>query len=165
MSNDVCVIFLDIDGVLLPFGDDVILQDDHFPNPCLKSLNSLIESVGLSSCYLVLSSTWRMDIHSINYIYQEFNRYGSLLGEIKEFASMTNKSLHSTRYEEICDWLNNHKPIDIQMKSWVVLDDDEESCITTQTKKDNEFNEKCVIVNSKTGMTMEDTRKAITILS
>jgi hypothetical protein len=51
------VIFLDVDGVVLPFGPG--LNEDHadlFPLPCLEALNSIVEASGAT---IVLSSTWR----------------------------------------------------------------------------------------------------------
>jgi len=58
MSRPTCVVFLDVDGVLLPFGDGAAAgpADGGFPDAPLAALSAILEASGAT---VVLSSTWR----------------------------------------------------------------------------------------------------------
>ena len=74
-SSKQIIIFLDIDGVLLPFGYQ---EEDNrlFPQCTLDALAHVLEQVPNSQ--LVLSSTWRVQARFIHTIVQELRAYGGV---------------------------------------------------------------------------------------
>jgi len=67
-------VLLDIDGVLLPFGDGVSNDDDSnfdFKESCLSALSKIISATAAT---IVLSSTWRAVPSSQAHIISEFKR-------------------------------------------------------------------------------------------
>ena len=107
------IVFLDIDGVLLPFGDDVPSVSPSsagaFSDEALAALSHLIVQ---TDAKLVLSSTWRASVAAQAEIIREFARYAAIhggpLGEIHGFEHMTSTSTYDVRQREIWDWLQRH---------------------------------------------------------
>lgn len=65
-------VLLDIDGVLLPFGDGVSDDSDFdFKESCLGALSKIINA---TKATIVLSSTWRAVPSSQAHIISEFKR-------------------------------------------------------------------------------------------
>jgi len=102
--NGLRLIFLDIDGVLLP-----IVAGSHnqtFPDRCLSALSRVLDATGAT---IVLSSTWRVDTSAIDHITEEFKRFArehaGPLGEVLGFQYMTDPQNHSVRQWEIAQWL------------------------------------------------------------
>ena len=108
MSGPTCVVFLDVDGVLLPFGDGAAAgpADGGFPDAPLAALSAILEATGAT---IVLSSTWRCAPEAIAELTSAFFFYacthGGPLGNIASFAHLTNPAAHSTRQAEIAEWL------------------------------------------------------------
>ena len=109
MSRPTCVVFLDVDGVLLPFGDGAAAgpADGGFPDAPLAALSAILEASGAT---VVLSSTWRCAPEAIAELTSAFFFYacthGGPLGDIGSFAHMTNPAAaHLTRQAEIAEWL------------------------------------------------------------
>ena len=101
------VVFLDIDGVLLPFGDGAPpTEADRFPDEGLAALSHLIAATGAR---IVLSSTWRASTDAQNAILANFARYaaehGGPLGAIEAFRETTSLTFFSARQREIHQWL------------------------------------------------------------
>lgn len=71
------VVFLDIDGVLLPFGDGAPTLDspERFPDAALAALSCIIEA---TAARIVLSSTWRASQGAQQVILDNFSRHGNL---------------------------------------------------------------------------------------
>ncbi|KAL3782464.1 hypothetical protein HJC23_002215 [Cyclotella cryptica] len=189
------IIFLDIDGVLLPFGNDsdttVETYSDEciFPDRTMDALTSLLEGVAnleflkkndrttthettasTGHCSptpirgnpkLVLSSTWRARPAFIQDILSSFRSYVNAKKDIstgtreiwqahlESFFDITDPSYHSTRHEEIYNWIKSNTyysttpcqklpcnkqgrlPASTQqdmqciVRSWIALDDEE----------------------------------------
>ena len=89
------VVFLDVDGVLLPFGDDAPAppEDGGFPQEPLAALSHILATTGAE---LVLSSTWRSSPEAVNELTSAFfffsSEYGGPLGDIT-FDPVTHLSL------------------------------------------------------------------------
>lgn len=122
------IVFLDVDGVLLPFGDAAPPPPDDggFPVEPLAALSHLLSSTGAE---LVLSSTWRSSMEAVNELTSAFfffaSEYGGPLGDITFSADthMTSLDNHSVRQWEIAEWLAS--PAAAGVTRWVALDDEE----------------------------------------
>jgi hypothetical protein len=122
-SNDISilkVIFLDIDGVLLPFPHT---GEDHgflFPKSTMNALKRLLQ---LTQAKIVLSSTWRSQPSFVQDILKDFEKHEL---EINEFWSMTDPNFHSERQWEIHKWLQENASGSKKEKvCWLALDDEE----------------------------------------
>jgi hypothetical protein len=154
-------IFLDIDGVMLPFGGVDDNAGNSFPRSCLSALNNILQSV--PNTVVVLSSTWRVDARAIQLIIDEFSAFGGSLPQ--QIEHMTDPLKHHIRQHEIVDWLQV-----IAMKQgmciekWCILDDDEEGLYGKDVKYREICDEHVVLVESSIGLTQKDAIKAIEIL-
>ena len=120
------LIFLDIDGVLLPFGDgaEEVTPPQLFPDSTVAALSFILEQVPTAA--LVLSSTWRANPQFQADIIAEFARYAaahsaSPLGQIHSFARTTCLHTHGVRQHEIYKYL---QALSIHPPAWVALDDE-----------------------------------------
>ena len=129
------VIFLDVDGVMLPIGS----KDKNIPEDKIILLKELINE---TNSKVVLSSTWRLNA---NRKYYEDEDYINLVKSLKEYGieiydhtpakqikTIKNKLItksgmtivnyvtdpYSTRGAEISEWLENN-----ETSSFVILDD------------------------------------------
>lgn len=127
------IIFLDIDGVLLPFGDDSSCGGDTsahgciFPNSTMESLTSLLykmtdfklplnSQLCKGNPKIVLSSTWRAQPAFIKDILSSFQCYANANPSTKDlwkmhadnFFSIVDPNFHSTRHDEIYSWIKRH---------------------------------------------------------
>lgn len=115
------VIFLDIDGVLLPFPlDDTNRPDDGFlfPKSAMGALKRLLQATNAN---LVLSSTWRAQPSFVQDILKDFETHKM---EVSEFFGMTDPNFHSERQWEIHKWLRENKSAKRKI-CWLALDDEE----------------------------------------
>jgi HAD domain in Swiss Army Knife RNA repair proteins len=132
------IIFLDIDGVVLPFPADPKLHIPRgriFPNETLAALSLILEAfpkqkisiAGSKSeasstdhinreatdteVDIVLSSTWRVQKSMRNDIISDFHAYavGPLSTFGDDFYDITDPKLHTERQHEIYDWLQRHQ--------------------------------------------------------
>jgi hypothetical protein len=177
MTNDndkiMKVIFLDIDGVLLPFGGDSSdgnsNHDDHklFPRQCVDALRRILDhAVGAK---LVLSSTWRMRPDFIQDILNCLNEYDV---HISQFYDTTSLAIHSLRQWEIADWIltrNNIKKSEVEKREqprqlrtpqicWLALDDED---LLEDPKYKEMFVGHVIKTESSVGLTMDDADEAI----
>ena len=159
-------VFLDIDGVLLPFGGDASLSsaagETRFPDECLSALSSILDATG---AVLVLSSTWRCSSSAVKDILRNFQRYaaahGGPLGDyVDGFDHTTCLAKHDVRQWEIIDWLRSFT--DEVIESWVALDDDDS--LVNDPKHRDECAPRTVLTSSAIGLTASDAEKAIRIL-
>ena len=129
------VIFLDVDGVLLPIGS----KDKKIPEEKIILLKKLVEE---TNSRIVLSSTWRLNANRENYedvdyenLVKILNKYGLEIYDrtpAKQIKTVKNKIItkngmtivnyvidrYSTRGAEISEWLENKST-----ESFVILDD------------------------------------------
>lgn len=152
MKEEVDIIFLDIDGVLLPFGcnnlkGDISYADGCiFPDDTMNALTTLLRSMSSlknSNPKLVLSSTWRAQANFIQDILSSFRCYSDANpssnkiweAHSQSFFDITDPSLHSTRHEEIYNWIKVHTERNednsqhcfknFNVRTWIALDDEE----------------------------------------
>jgi hypothetical protein len=135
--NTRIVLFLDIDGVLLPFPTNPLLHipiGRIFPDVTLSALCHILEafpktttavpSIGCDSNIMnpeilnhsdtmvdiVLSSTWRVKLSMREDIIADFRAYGRgpLSTFNDDFYGITNPKLHTERQHEIFEWLKQY---------------------------------------------------------
>jgi len=163
-SKTESVIFLDIDGVLLPFQGKSFASTcgSIFPNHTLEAFSLILDT--LPDTKLVLSSTWRVQDKFRKEIMAAFRSFGYAYGgpllEV-EFMDLTDPEIHSERQHEIYDWLQRNRE---RTGAWVALDDEEllEGSENAANKKD--FQGHVVKTDSHIGLTMQDARDAIELL-
>lgn len=142
-------VFLDIDGVLLPFGDPPFgtdaIESSHdeceegkgrFTERSLKALAKILSETGAE---VVLSSTWRC-AGGADAIIEEFRRFASrqrkreghshvcplgAIAEKGEFEYTTDPNMHSHRQWEIAAWIDSAQAAGVVVDSWCALDDEE----------------------------------------
>ena len=138
MDRQQIIVFLDIDGVLLPFPANPklnILNERIFPNETLASLSLILEAFpnitfaenhgnatitgsrhkndkgAGTEVDIVLSSTWRVQKSMRNDIISDFHSYGGF-GPLStfpdDFYDITDPNLHSERQHEIYEWLQRY---------------------------------------------------------
>jgi len=172
ISEKPIVIFLDVDGVLLPFPSASKSSCGAlFPDQCLASLSEILDSHPKTK--LVLSSTWRARKDLIEEILKSFEIYGAAFGgplaSIKDFFDITDQNFHSERQQEIYRYLYSKKNKSCVSKAeriaaWVVLDDEELLEGVVNSNYRNQFEGHVVKVNSRTGLTPNDATLAIKLV-
>ena len=154
------VIFLDIDGVLLPFPSKDINNNQSrlFPEEQLKALSKLLAH---TEAQLVLSSTWRAQpkfVQDIIDCFQDFGReYGGPLTSINKFYDTTSLQMHSERQWEIYDWIESHGYRDHRLV-WLALDDEALIEGDKNVKLRHQFEGRVVCTTSSIGLTMDDVK-------
>ena len=156
MTSDRPLIFLDIDGVLLPFGDGAEPAVHLFPDRCLAALSLIL--VELPTAELVLSSTWRANPQYQSDIIHDFSRYAaasansSPLARVDSFPQTTCLHTFGVRQHEIHKFLRRlpHPP-----PAWIALDDEPllegRECAALR----HVFEGHCVQCESSEGLTRE----------
>lgn len=154
-------LFLDVDGVLLPFGQGVEDSPAHtFPARCLDALARIMRA---SAPRVVLSSTWRCDPYAIELLRQQFDAYGDPLRSIA-LDTFTDLSYHAERQWEIAAWLRDATARGVDVRSFCVLDDMDCVAGKANVKYRAMFASHCVLVESATGLSAQDAELAIRIL-
>jgi HAD domain in Swiss Army Knife RNA repair proteins len=149
------VLFLDIDGVLLPFPN----IEDHnalFPRSTVQALQYLLQETGAE---LVLSSTWRVRQDFVHDIIECLQHYGV---QIEQFYGITDPTMHSERQWEIAKWLSDHhhhSPVDKIV--WLALDDENLLDGDANQKYRNLFEGHVIQTKSDKGLTMDDVKKGL----
>lgn len=113
------VIFLDIDGVILPLGAE------QFDLAAIERINALVHKAGAE---IVVVSSWRRHIGPVETI-------DALVaaGLAKPLCCLPGSSEFSTKAEDVAAWL--HGRTDIQ--AWVLIDDDPAVCRAVRKLKDS----------------------------
>lgn len=173
MSTDagLNVLFLDMDGVLLPFGGDRHGKNQSllynttsrlFPDEPLAALSQILSEV--PSLVLVLSSTWRVRQEFRNEIIESFHSYGRQhggpLATIEDFYDVTDIHNHSERQWEIHAWLSAQPNI----RAWVALDDEELVEGDCNRHYRDQFIRHVIKTNSAIGLTDQDAQQAIVLI-
>ncbi|KAL3924800.1 MAG: hypothetical protein SGARI_005965, partial [Bacillariaceae sp.] len=110
-------IFLDIDGVLLPF-PKTEEYETLFPRHTVEALTFLLEETGAE---LILSSTWRA---RQDFIADIIDCLQGFKMNIDSFYDTTDKNMHSERQWEIAKWLDDHRKEHGRIV-WLALDDED----------------------------------------
>jgi hypothetical protein len=160
------LVFLDIDGVLLPFGEgapDAPPSPALFQESCLQALSLLLEETGST---LVLSSTWRASTQYMRDAVADFHRFaavhGGPLGELERFAHTTSCSAFTVRQHEIAEWLARNGGA--AHTAWVALDDEPLLQGKACEKHRNSFVDHVVQTRSEVGLTESGAREAVRLL-
>mmetsp|Transcript_126731 Transcript_126731/g.370353 ORF Transcript_126731/g.370353 Transcript_126731/m.370353 type:complete len:264 (+) Transcript_126731:33-824(+) len=120
------LVFLDIDGVMLPFGYGApkVARPALFPDCCLHALSEILSASG---ALIVLSSTWRASEQAMEELLAEFQRFAALHGgplqQVLELPLVTDPGYHGVRQHEIWRWLQE-KEAGGARHAWVALDDE-----------------------------------------
>ena len=129
-ATDQPLIFLDIDGVLAPFGGrtppgpppqraaklDADAAFAPFDERCVERLAAIVAATDAT---IVLSSSWRARADAVAVIERRFRAFGSPLSETVPLPT-TDINYHSVRQWEIA-WHLEKRPA----RRWVALDDEE----------------------------------------
>jgi HAD domain in Swiss Army Knife RNA repair proteins len=167
------LVFLDIDGVLLPFPNSTESTCGAiFPDDCLAALSTILATCPTtsSSMELILSSTWRSQPNSVSDILDSFELYGKShggpLAKIQSFADMTDPTFHAERQHEIYRYLLGGKNNNACQKTtaWVVLDDEELLEGKVNQNHRSIFQGHVVKTKSRLGLTATDAALAIRLL-
>ena len=151
------VVFLDIDGVLLPFsGGSKAALPYEVVDFSRESLSALAEILSVPRTEVVLSSTWRVSEAGIEAIYRNFRTHEALKKVRFKHWNRTDPNFHSTRAEEIQRWLEQvPQAFGLSVESYIILDD--ESVADT-------FPGKSILTRSPVGLLQSDVATAVDIL-
>eukprot|EP00980_Cylindrotheca_fusiformis_P008163 scaffold1729_cov117-Cylindrotheca_fusiformis.AAC.1 len=148
------LIFLDIDGVVLPFPfneSNTPGEGFLFPTCTMDPFKRLLQ---VTEAKVVLSSTWRTQPSFVEDILADFKKHEI---PVTTFFSMTDTNVHSERQWEIQQWLENNPSVGY----WLALDD-EELIEGEENKKFRPLFEGHVIkTKSSVGLTEADVDQAI----
>ena len=164
-SNVLTIVFLDVDGVILPFPANETncpKEGCLFPKININALRRLLQ---VTDAKLVLSSTWRSQPSFVRDILSDFELHNL---EINEFYSMTDPNYHAERQWEIYKWLKDHHYDDKGKDStnnknicWLALDDEELIEGDENAKLKSFFQGHVIKTESSMGLTEEDVDKGI----
>ena len=164
------LIFLDIDGVLAPFGGrappgpptqrsaklDADAAFAPFDERCTQRLAAIVEATGAT---IILSSSWRARADAVAVIERRFRAFGPPLSE-KLPLPTTDVDYHSVRQWEIARHLEKHPA-----RRWVALDDEElvrgEECAERRPL----FEGRVSTVDSTAGLQDAHVKEAIRVLT
>ncbi|CUW38655.1 protein of unknown function [Magnetospirillum sp. XM-1] len=113
------VVFLDIDDVLLPAGAD------RFDQAAVEWVNKLVRD---AQADIVVHSSWRRHLGA-----EETIRELIAQGITKPFCCLPEQSEFSIKAEDVAAWLKDH----VDVKAWVLLDDDPAVCRSIRALKDS----------------------------
>ena len=167
-NQSLSVVFLDIDGVILPFGTDSSVRKKEkscsslFPDRTLHALNEIFKHSN-TTISLVLSSTWRVRQDYCQQILDAFQTYNNTFQGILpgEFYGITNVDIHSERQWEIHEWLMEKEKL---VNAWVCLDDEELLLEDKNALYRPIFEGHVVKTKSSVGLTLKDSWKALQLL-
>jgi hypothetical protein len=149
------ILFLDIDGVLVPDGEDIHHHPQFHPR-CVNALKSIL--IAVPNLRIVFCTTWRLTRH-VNRLHEQWNANG-LPGDLPidgtpDLREDLNTPRLYRRGHEIKAWLDAHPNV----TRWVVLDDERLAIEPVLGS------EQCVFTNPARGLTPENAERAIEILS
>jgi HAD domain in Swiss Army Knife RNA repair proteins len=175
-NNNIIVIFLDIDGVLLPFPDPSHVENGRiFPNKTLAALSTILEAFDDQNrddqynnyrVGIVLSSTWRVQASMRNEILNDFAAYGcygSPLAQLDEFYDITDPAMHTERQHEIYAWLTDRTK-NTRIAAWIALDDEELLEGPANALRRSYFEGHVIHCDSKVGLTQAQADDAIQLI-
>lgn len=152
LRKDLCVVFLDVDGVLHSLHG----SNDFFVEECMQTLKKIMHGSGAS---IVLSSTWRTRADQVTLLNRQLRSYGisEVVDQTKDFSNGQHR-FHRAREEEICEWLDRHP----EVKRWVVLDDLD--LVAADSPQAMRLRGHFVKTDSEVGLRFEHVAKAFTCL-
>jgi ribosomal protein S8 len=160
------IVFLDIDGVLLPIGLES--AERLFPEYTLDALAHILTQI--PNAELVLSSTWRVQESFIQAIVDDFKASGKSPLDQVTFTDITDPTMHTERQHEILEWLTRHGYLQQHQQqqhqevAWIAIDDEELLEGPPNAKHRHLFEHHVIKTDSHIGITMEDARQAVKLL-
>lgn len=149
------IIFLDIDGVLVPDGQSAPTYPMFMPR-CVEALKFILAAIPAAK--VVFCTTWRLPAY-VNQLHAQWLEHGfplSLaLDGTPDLRDDPNVSRLHRRGIEIRTWLEMNP----SAVNWVVLDDER---MGIERILDND---RCVFTNPTRGLTTEDAERAVGILA
>ncbi|HXX05873.1 MAG TPA: HAD domain-containing protein [Candidatus Bathyarchaeia archaeon] len=118
------VLFLDIDGVMVPFGmvgrDEGIYDHDPFDKGCVKILNTIIDQ---TDCEIIISSTWKhfFDLKQIQEIFQWNGVIKAPIDVTPNSEETIDEEPEDIKCHEISKWLSKNKTK--ISHGWCAIDD------------------------------------------
>jgi hypothetical protein len=172
-TGKIIIIFLDIDGVLLPFPNAGRPSSvgGLFPDRTLEALSNILKA--LPETKVVLSSTWRVYDSACRDIIDSFRQYGTAYGgplaDMNDFYDITNPTMHTERQHEIYAWLQQKQQQvpnqqDSSIAAWIALDDEEMMEGTANAKYRSIFQGHVVQTKSYVGLTLPQAEMAIQLI-
>jgi HAD domain in Swiss Army Knife RNA repair proteins len=188
------VLFLDIDGVLLPFPDPgVVPRGRLFPNGTLDALSYIVErfqccdgnvnnnndSGSTADVGIVLSSTWRVQRKARDEILEDFKAHGrGPLSRMEDFYGITDPKMHTERQHEIYAWLvgaaantktdrtaaASSSSPSTNIHAWVALDDEDLLEGPANARLRSRFENRAILCDSKVGLTLEQAKHAVHLI-
>mmetsp|Transcript_14394 Transcript_14394/g.23467 ORF Transcript_14394/g.23467 Transcript_14394/m.23467 type:complete len:453 (-) Transcript_14394:296-1654(-) len=150
------IIFLDVDGVLVPISTSNIYRANTSKGPRFseKALTLLARIVTeCAPCEIVLSSNWKRTFAHRSRVTEELNKIGIHEG----FRDVTSDE-SPFRQEQIYEWLIDHRD---EVRSYVVIDDID---VSRHFRYKKHIKKYCVKTSPGIGLDENDTLKAIRIL-
>jgi len=175
------IVFLDIDGVLLPFPNHFHISEGRiFPNETLSALSLILEAFpsvskknstsnqieSVASCVdIVLSSTWRVQKSICDEIISDFRLHdgGGPLTMLEDFYDITDPTMHSVRQHEIYQWLQTLTN-DVTIAAWIALDDEDLLHGLENASHKSYFDGRVIHCDSSVGLTRDQAREAIRLI-
>lgn len=111
------IIFLDVDGVLNAWDDDLDSRSDLH----LDKLDLLRLIIKQTDAIIVLSSTWRLSNKNFRRLEHNLSTFGMIIHSVTP-------NLNKPRQEEIAEWLSTNK-IDLSSSKIAIIDDDSDACL------------------------------------
>jgi hypothetical protein len=163
-SSKTIICFLDIDGVLLPFGGNRFASTcgSIFPDHTMEAFSLFLKE--MDGVKIVLSSTWRVTDKFRKQIIAGFRSFGYEYGGPlleAEFMDLTDPDMHTERQHEIYDWLQRNPD---KVGAWIALDDEELLVGDENAAHRATFEGHVVKTGSHIGLTVKDARDAIRLL-
>jgi hypothetical protein len=140
------IIFLDVDGVLSPFGERA------FVPRCMNELQRIVKDTGAD---IVLSSTWRTSPYTLKAVNEKLASV-SLRPCVDCTPQLDGFGAGDTRVMEILDWLKHSTNI----RAWIAIDDMNLAWKHEETMRDHFIHTK-----SHEGLTSDKADEAIAMLT
>lgn len=148
MDSGPFIIFLDIDGVLVRFHENIdgdwfvanFLQPSSWDPVCLQNLHELCEKTGAK---VVISSTWRFHYPLPDWWTKQFSSFGAHI----ECVGVTGRAERGFRGEEVAQWISSHS----KNSGYICLDDD----------SDFYESQELIKINPELGLTQDDVQLAL----
>ena len=156
MSEEIKIIFLDVDGVLNSLG-----SKEEFKEECFENLKIIMENSS-GRVIIIISSTYKLEKQSMNRLWNEMNKYGITKNKNQIEEYKCTKDLmdeNQSRCDEILDMIETIKRDQkYEITSWIVLDD---SNFDDKFKIKDNF----IQTDGKVGLTTDEAFKIIYLLN
>jgi hypothetical protein len=119
MTEEIHVLFLDIDGILVPFQTPKGRENLIWSTEAMECLNAIWEHTRAQT---VISSSWRLEC-TRDQMLSMLNEHGFTGKLHQDWRTPGDENLLNERGAEILEWLDGHKNV----AEWLVLEDSAEA--------------------------------------